>query len=92
MKNRDTVNRVLATLAGASSLCWDPKPTGILDTEQAKRLNGWQRKIPAASLLFLSRFIQKRLWSLCRDLTLPMMAMKFHFNKHLEAYESRGKV
>ncbi len=29
------LSRVLHELAGASSLCWEPKPTGVFDTEQA---------------------------------------------------------
>lgn len=29
------LSRVLHELAGAASLCWEPKPTGVFDTEQA---------------------------------------------------------
>lgn len=30
-------SRILHELAGAASLCWDPKPTGVFDTSQAIR-------------------------------------------------------
>jgi hypothetical protein len=33
-------SRILHELVGAASLCWEPKPTGVFDTETAIKLVG----------------------------------------------------
>ena len=33
----DDVRKVLGELAGAASLCWIPKPTGVFDSTQASK-------------------------------------------------------
>jgi hypothetical protein len=35
--NQPDIDKTLGELAGAASMCWTPKPTGVFDSEQATK-------------------------------------------------------